>query len=53
MSTSLGSEVKGSEGVANKSYIKHSTSDGISDSTESAAIAEVCSCQSKWQIKEK
>jgi hypothetical protein len=40
------------EGAANKSYIRHSTSDGISGSRASAAIAEVCSCQSEWQIKE-
>jgi len=49
MSTSPGSEVEGSEGAANKSYIKHSTSDGTSGST---ASTEVCSCQSKWQTKE-
>jgi hypothetical protein len=28
MSTAPGSEVEGSEGAANKSYIRHSTSDG-------------------------
>jgi len=49
MSTVSSSEVEGSEGVANKSYIRHSTSYGISGST---ASAEVCSCQSEWQIKE-
>jgi len=42
MSTAPGSKVKGSEGAANKSYIRHS----------SAATAEVCSYQSKWQTKE-
>jgi hypothetical protein len=52
MSTSSGTEVKGSEGAANKSYIRHSTSDCISGSTTSAATTEVCSCQSEWQIKE-
>jgi hypothetical protein len=52
MSTSLGSEVEGSEGAANKSYIRHSTSDDIPGSTASTATAEVGSCQSKWQIKE-
>jgi hypothetical protein len=48
MSTAPGSEVEGSEEAANKSYIKHSTSDGTSGST---ASTEVCSCQSKWQTK--
>jgi hypothetical protein len=52
MSTSLGTEVEGSEGAANKSYIRHSTSDCISGSTASAATTEVCSCQSERQIKE-
>jgi hypothetical protein len=52
MSTSSGSEVKGSEGAANKSYIRHSTSDYIPGSTASAATAEVDSCPSEWQIKE-
>jgi hypothetical protein len=52
MSTSSGSEVEGLEGAANKSYIRHSTSDYILGSTASAATAEVGSCQSKWQIKE-
>jgi len=47
MSTVL--EIEGSEEAANKSYIRHSTSDGSSGST---ASAEVCSCQSKWQTKE-
>jgi hypothetical protein len=49
MSTFTGSEFEGSEGAASKSYIKHSTSDGISGSTASTTI---CSCQSKWQINE-
>jgi hypothetical protein len=52
MSTSSGIEVEGSKGAANKSYIRHSTSDCISGSTASAATTEVCSYQSKWQIKE-
>jgi hypothetical protein len=47
MSTVL--EIEGSKEAANKSYIRHSTSDGSSGST---ASAEVCSCQSKWQTKE-
>jgi hypothetical protein len=42
-------EIEGSEEVANKSYIRHSTSDRSSGST---ASAEVCSCQSEWQTKE-
>jgi len=49
MSTAPGSKVKGSEGAANKSYIRHSTSYGSSGST---ALAKVCSCQSEWQTKE-
>jgi hypothetical protein len=49
VSTTPGSEVEGSEGAANKSDIRHSTSDGSSSSTESTAV---CSCQSKWQTKE-
>jgi hypothetical protein len=49
MSTTPGSEVEGSEEVANKSYIRHSTSDIISGSTLSAAV---CSYQSMWQTKE-
>jgi hypothetical protein len=49
MSTAPGSEVEGSEEAANKSYIRHSTSDNTSGSTASAAV---CSCQSKWQTKE-
>jgi hypothetical protein len=49
MSTAPGSEVKGSKGAANKSYIKHSTSD---DTLGSTASVEVCSCQSEWQTKE-
>jgi len=49
MSTALGSEVEGSEGAANKSYIRHSTSYGTSSSRASAAV---CSCLSEWQIKE-
>jgi hypothetical protein len=44
MSTALGSEVEGSEGTANKSYIRHSTSDSTSGSMASATV---CSCQSK------
>jgi hypothetical protein len=52
MSISLGSEVEGSEGAANKSYIRYSTSDYIPGSRASAATAKVGSCQSKWQIKE-
>jgi hypothetical protein len=43
------SEVEGSEEAANKSYIRHSTSDGTLGST---ASTEVCSCQSEWQTKE-
>jgi hypothetical protein len=53
MSTSSGSEVEGSKEAANKSYIRHSTSDYIPGSTASAVTAEVGSCQSEWQIKEK
>jgi len=53
MSTAPGSKVKGSKGVANRSYIRHSTSDDTSGSTASPATAEVCSYQSKWQTKEK
>jgi hypothetical protein len=49
MSTAPGSEVEGSEGAANKSYIKHSTSNSTSGST---ASVEVFSCQSEWQTKE-
>jgi hypothetical protein len=52
MSIVLGSKVKGSEEAANKSYIKHSTSDGTSGSMASAAIVEICSCQLEWQTKE-
>jgi hypothetical protein len=52
MSTSPCSEVEGSEGDANKSYIRNSTSDGTSGSTTSATIAKVCSYQSEWQSKE-
>jgi hypothetical protein len=52
MSTSSGSEVEGSEGAANKSYIRHSTSDCIPGSTASATTTEIGSCQSEWQIKE-
>jgi hypothetical protein len=52
MSTAPGSKVKGSEGAANKSYIRHSTYDGTLGCTASAATAEVCSYQSKWQTKE-
>jgi hypothetical protein len=43
-------EVEGSEEAANKSYIRHSTSYGTSGFTASTAV---CSCLSKWQIKEK
>lgn len=49
MFTASGSEVEGSEGAANKSYIRHSTSYGTLGSTASAAV---CSYLSKWQIKE-
>jgi hypothetical protein len=42
-------EIKDSEEAANKSYIRHYTSNGSSGST---ASAEVCSCQSEWQTKE-
>jgi hypothetical protein len=52
MSTAPSSEVEGSEGVANKSYIRHSTFDGTSGLTALAATIEVCSCQSEWQTKE-
>jgi hypothetical protein len=52
MSTDLGLEVEGSEGAANKSYIRHSTSDGTSGSTVSAVTVEVCSSQSEWRTKE-
>jgi hypothetical protein len=52
MSTAQGLEVKGLERVANKSYIRHFTSDGTSGSTASAATTEVCSCQLEWQTKE-
>jgi hypothetical protein len=50
MSTAPSSEVEGSEGAANKSYIRHSISDSTSGFT--ATAAEVCSCQSEWQMKE-
>jgi hypothetical protein len=49
MSIAPGSEVEGSDGVANKSYIRHSTSYGTSGSTTSAGV---CFCLSEWQIKE-
>jgi hypothetical protein len=49
MSTAPGSEVEGSKGASSKSYFRHSTFDFTSGSTASAAL---CSCQSKWQIKE-
>jgi hypothetical protein len=52
MSTAPGLEVEGSKGAANKSYIRHSTSDGTSSSTTSTTTAEVCSCQLEWQTKE-
>jgi len=44
------SQDEGLEEAANKSYIKHSTFDGTSCST---ASAEVCSCKSEWQTKNK
>jgi hypothetical protein len=46
VSTAPGSKAKE---AANKSYIRHSTSYGTSGFTASAAV---CSCLSKWQIKE-
>jgi len=46
------SEDEGLEGAANKSYIRHFTSDGTSGSMASAAIADVCFCQLEWQTKE-
>jgi hypothetical protein len=49
MSIAPGLEVEGSEGDANKSYIKDSTSDSTSGSM---ASTEVCSWQSEWQTKE-
>jgi hypothetical protein len=49
MSTAPGFEVEGLEGAANKSYIRHSTSDGTLGSTTSV---EICSYQSEWQTKE-
>jgi hypothetical protein len=49
MSTVSGSEVEGSEGASNKSYIRHSTS---YDTLGSKASAAICSCLSEWQIKE-
>jgi hypothetical protein len=49
MSKTPGLEVEGSEGVANKSYIRHSTSYGTSGSTASASV---CSCLLEWQIEE-
>jgi hypothetical protein len=52
MSTALGSKVEGSEGVANKTYIRHSTSNGTLGSMALVATAGVCSCQSDWQTKE-
>jgi hypothetical protein len=42
-------EVEGSEEVANKSYIRHSTSWGT---LGFMASATVCFCLSEWQIKE-
>jgi hypothetical protein len=53
LSTSPSLVAEGSEGAASKSYIKHFTFNGTSDSTTSAVTAEVCSCQSEWQTKEK
>jgi hypothetical protein len=47
MSISSGSENEGSEGAANKSYIRHSTFDYIPGSTALVATAEVGSCHSK------
>jgi hypothetical protein len=44
MSTASGLEVEGSEGADNKSYIRHSTSYGTSDSTASTTV---CSCLSE------
>jgi hypothetical protein len=41
MSIAPSSEVEGSEGAGNKSYIRHSTSYGTSGSLASAVIAEV------------
>jgi uncharacterized membrane protein len=52
MSTAPNLKVEGSEEAANKSYTRYSTSDGTSGTMTSAATAEVCSCQSKWQAKE-
>jgi hypothetical protein len=49
MSTAPGLEVEGSKGAANKSYIRHSTSDNTSSFTTEATV---CSFQSKWQTKE-
>jgi len=43
------SQDEGSEEAANKSYIRHSTSDNTLGSTASAAV---CSCQLEWQTKE-
>jgi hypothetical protein len=52
MSIAPGSEVEGSEEAANKSYMRHFTSDGTSGSMASAAITKVCSGQTKEeQIK--
>jgi hypothetical protein len=49
LSTALGSEVEGSEGAANKSYIRHFTS---YDTSDFMASVVVCSCLLEWQIKE-
>jgi hypothetical protein len=49
MSIAPDSKVESSEGAANKSYIRHSTSYGTSGFM---ALAAVCSCQSEWQIIE-
>jgi hypothetical protein len=49
VSIAPGSQDEGSKEAANKSYIRHSTSDGTSGSMASAAV---CSCQSEWQTKE-
>jgi hypothetical protein len=53
MFTAPGSEIEGSEGAANKSYIRHFTSNGTSGSTTLKATTKVCSRQSEWQTKEK
>jgi len=52
VSTASVSETKGQEGAAKESYIRHSTSKDASSSTASAAIAEICSCQTEWQAQQ-